>query len=148
LCSGSLNARELYTSGFVDYENLMALLESDEILYLEPSFIGADDVRLYKVRDIAIFSGTLTVEDALLPQVISDVMIRMEFGDSAYTNLDKNVMAVRVTTTSVTTCEETSTTTQMWQEDNGAFFELTDEYGIWRCQITGWAFRRYHVEFV
>jgi hypothetical protein len=128
-CGGRLTDCELLTTFFAGSDALMAILESDEDYYLEPTFIGVNDVRLYQAGDFVEFSGTLTVSQPLIPLVASDVVVRMEFQDSAYAYEDKNVLAVNVTVTEKETAETAVATTHLWQESNGAFFDLVDEYG-------------------
>ena len=96
---------------------------------VEPSPIPSDQIRVYQLGDVVEFSGTLSIEEAPNPATTADVMVRVEFIDNVYSREGKNVLGMQTTTTFVATGEQMETTRHIWQEENGALFDLTDEYG-------------------
>ena len=129
LCGGSLQPCHIETAWFSDYENMMDFLESDEIMYLQPDFIPSDDIRRYRSGDIVVFSGAVSVSVSGEPTRTSTVRVRQEFFPGKIDYLDKLVLNLRTTTTYLETGEQEVTEQSIWQETNGALFELTDEYG-------------------
>ena len=128
LCGGSLENCALYTAFFAEHQPLMDLLASSEVFYLEPTFIGAENVRLYEPGDIVEFSGSMTREESGSATVRSQVRLQMEFASSDQKFLDKNVMSVTKTLTDTETGESVQAQVDIWQESNGAIHELTNEY--------------------
>ncbi len=66
LCGGSSDPCRLYTSAFENQPNLMAVLESDEVFYLEPVFEPApakNHLLLYGGAYSDYFIGCITCED-------------------------------------------------------------------------------------
>jgi hypothetical protein len=56
------------------------------------------------------------------------VTVRQDYLPSTRTYLDKNVVTLRTTVTFIDTGEKQVSEQYIWQENNGALFELTDEY--------------------
>ena len=129
LCGGSLAPCELYTSWMAGDDSLMAILESDESFYLTPSFLPADQVRLYAAGDRVNFSGTLSEKNEFDAEVITEVTARLEILAASSSLVDKNVLAAKLTVWDPQGEELMSGTTQYWQEEVGSFYDLTDEFG-------------------
>ena len=96
---------------------------------VEPPVTAPEEVRLYQIGDVVEFSGTLSTAQSASPPVVSEIVSRVEFLDNVYSEEGKNVLAMRTTITVVTGGAETSATTHIWQETNGAIYDLTDLYG-------------------
>lgn len=129
LCGGKLTACRLVTTGFSGHDGLMAILQSDEDFYLRPTFIEADAIRRYRPGDRVIFSGVLTVEEGFAPAVLVEVQASVDILSGVYSHADKEVLAMRSTITALTNGEQKSVTSHFWQEGNGAFVDINDEYG-------------------
>lgn len=103
---------------------------SDPISEPEPTPpVTSDQIRVYQLGDVIEFSGTLSRVEAPNPATTGEVVVQVEFIDPIYSNADKNVLAMQTTTTFVGTGEQIKTTRHVWQEENGALFDLTDVYG-------------------
>lgn len=129
LCGGSLAPCTIDTSWFADYDNMMDLLESDELTYLEPQFILADDIRRYKVGDVISFTGTVAVSNQAEPPRTSRVIVRQEYLPGTVSYQGKQVLTLRTITAYLETGEQQVSLQSVWQETNGALYELTDTYG-------------------
>lgn len=129
LCGGSLAPCELYTSWMAGYNSLMAILESDEYFYLTPSFLPAEQIRLYAEGDSVNFSGSLSEKNEFKAEVVTKVTARLEILAASDSLVDKNVLAAKLTVVDQKGEELISGTTQYWQEEVGSFYDLTDEFG-------------------
>lgn len=140
LCGGSLTPCTIETSWFASYDNMMSLLESDEVGYLEADFIPLDHIRNYEAGDIIVYNGTISTWSRLEPARTRRVTVREAFLPGSYSYLDKNVLKLRTTTTFADTGETQVSEQHIWQEANGALFELTDQYG--NDYVTAGAFEK------
>jgi hypothetical protein len=129
LCGGRLGPCAIDTSWFSGYDKLMALLDTDEVTYLEPRFIPVDDIRRYQSGDVISFTGNVTVSNRGEPTRVSGVTVRLEFLPGLEEYEDKQVLTLRSTTTFLETGEQQVVRQSIWQETNGALYELTDTYG-------------------
>jgi hypothetical protein len=130
LCGGRLSACTIDTSWFASYDNMMALLTSDDaVAYLEPDFIPSDYIRTFKAGDIVVYSGTYSAWSRSEQPRSSKVTVRQEYLPGTRTYLDKTVLKLRTTATFADTGEKQVVEQHVWQEDNGSLFELTDDYG-------------------
>jgi hypothetical protein len=130
LCGGSLLPCTIETSWFASYDNMMSLLTSDDAVgYLEPDFIPSDHIRTYQSGDVVVYSGTYSAWSSIGQPRSSNVTVRQEYLPGTHTYLDKNVLKLRTTTTFADTGETQVSEQHIWQEANGALFELTDDYG-------------------
>jgi hypothetical protein len=128
LCGGSLSPCTIETSWFSGYENMMELLASDNIGYLEPDFIPSDHIRSYRAGDIVVYSGMVSLWNKNEVSRSTDVTVRQEYLPSTRTYLDKNVLTLGTTVTYIDTGEKQVSEQYIWQENHGALFELTDDY--------------------
>lgn len=138
LCGGSLAPCHIETAWFSGYENMMDLLDSDEVAYLEPDFIPSTDIRRYRSGDVVVFLGSVRISNSVDPTRTSSVRVRQEFLPGKIDYLDKLVLTLRRTTKFLETGEKQITEQSIWQDNNGELFELTDEYG--NTYVTGNAF--------
>ena len=88
-----------------------------------------NQVRVYQLGDVVEFTGTLSADDAANPMNREAVNVRFEFIDNVYSEEGKTVLGLQTTTTLINTGEQIETLRHIWQEENGALFELTDVYG-------------------
>jgi len=88
----------------------------------------SNQVRVYLPGDIKEYSGTYS-RDLGGQRTSFDVTIRVEYFQSGYQYLDKNVMAARTTGRITSTGDEWSFISHFWQESNGAFFNLVNSDG-------------------
>jgi hypothetical protein len=135
LCGGSLTPCELSTGGFDAYQALLDILASDEIFYLEPTFLPKDSIRRYQAGNQLILTGTLAVEELSLPPVSSAVRATADILEGVEALDGKEVLGLRTTLTRLDNGDSTATTSQFWQEDNGAFIDLTDDGGYYYWDI-------------
>jgi hypothetical protein len=141
LCGGSLSPCTIQTAWFASYENLMSLLSSDDaVAYLQPDFIPSDHIRTYQAGDVVVYTGTYSAWSSVEQPRSSNVIVRQEYLPGSRTYLDKNVLKLRTTTTFADTGEKKVAEQHVWQEANGALFELTDDYG--NDYVTGGAFEK------
>ena len=129
LCGGSLAPCTIETSWFSAYENMMALLASDSVAYLEPEFIPSDHIRSYQAGDIAVYSGTVSLWARNEPLRTTSVAVRQEYLPGTFAYLDKTVLTQRTTVTFADTGATHVSQRNIWQEENGELFELTDDDG-------------------
>lgn len=129
LCGGSLSPCPIDTSWFVQYDDMMNLLRSDGVVYVEPVFIPLDHIRRYQAGDVVEYVGTVESWRKDEPEWRASVSVRQEYLPGKYSHLDKTVLTRNTTVTFSDSGEKQSTEQSMWQEDNGALFDLDDDYG-------------------
>jgi hypothetical protein len=106
--------------------------ESNTVISIPPDPIKpapADYVRLYLLGDTVVFTGNITVSKIGVPTWTSPVEILVEILPGKLDYLDKTVFTVRRTTTFFQNGEQQIIEQNIWQESNGALFELSNEYG-------------------
>jgi hypothetical protein len=140
LCGGSLSPCPINTSWFASYDSMMDLLASDSPAFLEADFIPSEDIRTYQAGDMVVFTGTYMASDKLGASRSTAVTVRQDFLPGTRSYLDKTVLKLRTATTFADTGEKQLSEQHVWQEANGALFELTDEYG--NEYVTGGAFEK------
>ena len=140
LCGGSLLPCTIDTSWFASYDNLMSMLASDAVAYLEADFIPLDHIRTYQAGDVVVYSGTYSAWSRSEQPRSSKVTVRQEYLPGTRVYLDKTVLKLRTTTTFADTGEKQVVEQHVWQEDNGSLFELTDDYG--NDYVTGAALKK------
>ena len=96
---------------------------------LPADLVDPAQVRVYQIGDVIEFTGTISTEITPKAAVIHNVVARMEFLNNVYSLQDKNVLALKTTMSIEATGEEAATTIHIWQEANGALFDLNDQYG-------------------
>ncbi len=128
-CGGSLEPCELSTASFADNDILMAILESEDVFYLEPTFIEEQSVRLYQLGDRIEFDGEASLATGSGPAVVSAVSASLEFFEGSVEQADKNVLSLQLAVVDKASKEQSLSKGNVWQESNGALFELSDNYG-------------------
>jgi hypothetical protein len=129
LCGGSLEPCHLATSGFSDNEALLALLDSEEVFFLEPAFLESDYIRRQQAGDVVEFEGTLETLQSGEEAVSLNVKVRDEYANGSTSSADVPALTVTRTTTEVASAAAIVTETSFWQDASGTFYDLTDEYG-------------------
>ena len=101
--------------------------ESDKTVPTEP--VPSVYIRSYLLGDTIVFSGTVTVTKPGVPAWTSPVEVLVELLPGKFDYLDKVVLTVRRTITFLRNGEQQIIEQDIWQESNGALFELSNEYG-------------------
>lgn len=83
----------------------------------------------YLLSDTIVFSGSIIVSKPSVPTWTSPVKVLVELLPGKFDYLDKMVLTVRKTTTFFQTGKQQIIEQEIWQEPNGALFELSNEYG-------------------
>jgi hypothetical protein len=129
LCGGSLQPCVLDASVMAGQPALMALLESDEVFNLAPQFLSADEMRVYQIGDWVRFRGILSRSSGVADLEKLAVTAQLEFREPTYTLEGKGSIAARLTVEEVDSGQTQEWTVHFWQEQGGAAFQLSDEYG-------------------
>ena len=106
--------------------------ESDNAVYpvkTSTNIVQTDYLSPYLLGDTLVFSGSETVSKHGVPTWTSPVEVKVELLPGKVDYLDNSVLTVRQTTTFLQNGEKQIIEQDIWQESNGALFELSNEYG-------------------
>jgi hypothetical protein len=129
LCGWSLAPCTIETSWFAGNDDLMAILDSDTQMYIQPQFIPTDSIRLYQPGDVVFLSGTMTLLEPGQAEKIVPVTARKSYlpGTSAVSG--KNVLLVQSEVTILGSGETLVSAIEIAQNEKSALFNISDEYG-------------------
>lgn len=86
-------------------------------------------MRTYVLGDVMVFFGNVTMTKIGVPTWTSPVEVLVELLPGKFDYLDKVVLTVRRTITFLHNGEQQIIEQDIWQESNGALYELSNEYG-------------------
>lgn len=129
LCGGSLEPCQLDASLAADSPALMALIESDQAVYLEAQFLPEDQIRRYEPGDMVYFEGSFASGAGLFPAGDDPVEGRLDIGATTLQHDGFAVMEGRLRVSSLDGELLLEASMRFWQDGLGGVHQLTDENG-------------------
>ena len=132
LCGGKSKPCKLSTTGFANFPNLMAALESNEVFYLTPVFVkSSDTLRVFKEGDQIKYKGTISSGAPGGAVDTAEVKAVREFFATENTVNEFKVMLHQLTLRLKSDGSEFPEASYYWQDRGGAWYDLSDTGGNW-----------------
>ena len=132
LCGGKSKPCKLSTTGFANFPNLMAALESNEVFYLTPVFVkSSDTLRVFNEGDQIKYKGTISSGAPGGAVDTAEVKAVREFFETENTVNEFKVMLHQLTLRLKSDGSEFPEASYYWQDRGGAWYDLSDTGGNW-----------------